>query len=100
LKFTFNIFLFLEKKLNKVKGKQSREPTAKDMISALGKVKEDQMHHLMASPQVSVPCDQCLEDSVVNKTHSGKQQNMEEIVAIIYQDALSKEKDENDDEKG
>lgn len=81
-----------------MKGKQACEPTAKDMISALEKVKEDQMHHLLDSSNVTIQSDNDLGSAIVNKNHTGKQQNIEEIVAIIHQDVLSKETGENNTE--
>ncbi|XP_063425638.1 uncharacterized protein LOC134709406 [Mytilus trossulus] len=91
----------LERRLNKVKGNQAKEPTAKEMLSALEKTKEGQMHQLLDSnTQHSSSQDPCLDGAVVNKTHTGKQQNLEEIVALIYQDALSKDKEDTETDKG
>lgn len=89
------IFVVVERRLKKVKGNQTKEPTAKDMLSALEKVKEDQMHHLINSSNSVQQSDDELNGAIVNKNHTGKEQNKDEIVAIIHQDVLSKEAEEN-----
>lgn len=78
----------LEKKLKKVAGQSNKEPTSKDIIKSLEQCKEASMRRLLDSSNgTSQPQD--YSEAVVNKTHQGQQQDVEEIVAIVYQDQLA-----------
>lgn len=78
----------LEKKLKKVAGQSNKEPTSKDIIKSLEQCKEASMRRLLDSSNgMSQPQD--YSEAVVNKTHQGQQQDVEEIVAIVYQDQLA-----------
>lgn len=77
-----------EKKLKKVAGQSNKEPTSKDIIKSLEQCKEASMRRLLDSSNgTSQPQD--YSEAVVNKTHQGQQQDVEEIVAIVYQDQLA-----------
>lgn len=78
----------LEKKLKKVAGQSNKEPTSKDIIKSLEQCKEASMRRLLDSSHgTGQPQD--YSEAVVNKAHQGQQQNVEEIVAIVYQDQLA-----------
>lgn len=77
-----------EKKLKKVAGQSNKEPTSKDIIKSLEQCKEASMRRLLDSSHgTGQPQD--YSEAVVNKAHQGQQQNVEEIVAIVYQDQLA-----------
>ncbi|KAK3093396.1 hypothetical protein FSP39_015047 [Pinctada imbricata] len=75
----------LEDKLRRIKG-NNKEPSSRDIIQSLEKAKSDQMAQLMQGGQSS--SEMGYKGSVVSKSHSGKEQNMEEVVALVFQDEL------------
>ncbi|XP_060063038.1 uncharacterized protein LOC132543539 [Ylistrum balloti] len=82
----------LERKLNKVQGKKGQEANSKDIIESLGKVRDDQMAQLMSETRVSGSDDpDQYKGSILNKNHNSPQ--LEEVVALVYQDSLAKSHD-------
>jgi len=79
--------------LDRIKGNNQGEATSRQIIKSLEKTKEGHMQNLMATASIPGCSGKDLDDytgSVVNKTHTNINHNLEEVVALVYQDELSK----------
>ena len=88
-----------------MKGKSAKEPTSKEMVHSLGRVRDDQMQSFLNANS----CDRLMDFSVditdpstvaflQRRLHPERQAvNSEELVQLLQDDALSKAVSENSD---
>ncbi|KAK6183478.1 hypothetical protein SNE40_010954 [Patella caerulea] len=98
----------LESKLSKIKGKSSREPSAKEIISSLGKVKDDHMNRFISDEnknnnEFHWPTTDFDDPSAVSYfdrlLHPERQAvSGEELIELLKDDALSRNTSEQIDD--
>ena len=97
------VFLFLERKLERLTKKNNRGPTSHDIINSLASFHEDQMRRFIdadKSEDQDIPIDSAPMSAsfVQRKLYPAQPVNGEELQSLVKQDSMVKEESKTDSE--